>query len=471
MRFLRCIALCSAAFALAGSASLARAQQPPKPPAAPAAPAPAPAAAPAPAPAAAAPVAAPAAPMPAELAPAPALAPPPATVPAPAPAPAPALFRPYAWIKPTIIVASDSLESFSQPNASAATAAGNPVLSALRGEAHTTFQVAQSRFGFWFNEKAPVRGQLEFDLIDFTKSSPTVAAVPRVRIAKVEWQLSDSLLLLAGQDWDLFQPINPHTFDIVSVAFQAGNTAFMRQQAKFLYNAGSVELGAAVGLAGINNAARANIPEYGRLPTLGLRAALSLGTGGRVGLSAIGTEWRFAPDQPNERKAFAGGLGVFGDVTPFEHFNLRFEAYGGRNLGNLGTLSLATGSAAEDLDEGGVFVSAKYNLSEAHAVYVLGGAAQVLNDGDVLPSYAYPATVTAGDMPATSLATLAGTGAGISENFLARLGYEYRYDKTIAFVLEGFAFQSKHELNQDFDSRFDDDRNALGGELGLMFTL
>jgi hypothetical protein len=405
-------------------------------------------------------------------------APPPATPatpyaaePAPAPAPAPPIIRPYAWIKPTVVFSGSPVESFGQPNMSAVTAAGNPVLTAINDEAAMTFQVAQSRLGFWFNEKAPVRGQFELDFIDFTKSSPTVGALPRLRIAKVEWALSDSTVLMAGQDWDLFAPVNPYTVDIVAVAFQAGNTAFMRQQAKLIWHNESLEVGGAIGLAGINNAAKAQIPEYSRMPTFAGRAAVLFGAAGRIGVSAIATSWRFAPDTPTERKALAGAAGLYGDVTPAERFNIRFEAYYGQNFGNLGALSLGTGRAAEDIKEVGGFLSAKYGFTDAHALYMLAGAAKVLNDEDVVPSYAYAPVAMGAPAPAESTATVAGTGAGMTSNLTARLGYEYRYDKTIAVMAEGFAFKSQHVLDATFDADIDDSRTALGAELGLFFTL
>jgi hypothetical protein len=354
---------------------------------------------------------------------------------------------------------------------SAVTAAGNPVLAAINDEAAMTFQVAQSRLGFWFNEKAPIRGQFELDFIDFTKSSPTVGALPRLRIAKVEWALSDSTVLMAGQDWDLFAPINPYTVDIVAVAFQAGNTAFMRQQAKLIWHNESLEVGGAIGLAGINNAAKAQIPEYSRMPTFAGRAAVLFGAAGRIGVSAIATSWRFAPDTPGERKALAGAAGLYGDVTPAERFNIRFEAYYGQNFGNLGALSLGTGNALEDIKEVGGFLSAKYGFTDAHALYMLAGAAKVLNEEDVVPSYAYAPVAMGAPAPAESTATVAGTGAGMTSNLTARLGYEYRYDKTIAVMAEGYAFKSQHVLNPMFDADIDDSRTALGAELGLFFTL
>jgi hypothetical protein len=387
------------------------------------------------------------------------------------PAPAPPIIRPYAWIKPTIVISGSPVESFGQPNASAVTAAGNPVLAAVQDEASATFQVAQSRLGFWFNEKAPIRGQFELDFIDFTKSSPTTGALPRLRIAKVEWAFNDSTVLIAGQDWDLFAPVNPFTVDIVAVAFQAGNTAFMRQQAKLIWHNESLELGGAIGLAGINNAAKALVPEYSRIPTLAGRAAVLFGAAGRIGVSAIATSWRFAPDTPTERKALAGAVGLYGDVTPAERFNLRFEAYYGQNFGNLGSLSLGTGRAAEDIKEVGGFLSAKYGFTDAHALYMLAGGAKVLNDEDVVPSYAYAPVAMGAPAPLESSATVAGTGAGMTSNLTARLGYEYRYDKTIAVMAEGFAFKSQHVLDPVYDADIDDSRTALGAEIGLFFTL
>ena len=393
------------------------------------------------------------------------------TAPAPA-APEAPVIRPYAWIKPTVIFTASPVESFSQPNSTAGTAAANPVLAPFGGdEAGWTFQVGQSRLGFWFNDKGAVRGQFEFDFLDFTKSSPTTGAVPRLRIAKIEWNFSDSLQLQAGQDWDLFQPVNPLSFDIVSVAYQAGNTAFMRQQVKLIYLTPSLEVGGAVGLASSSNATRALLPDYNPYPTIAARAALRLGEkgAGRLGISAIATSWRFAPDAPNERRALAAGLGAYGDMT-FAGMNLRFEAYYGQNLANLGTLSLGQGNATDDIKEIGATASLKLPLSEVHALYVLGGTARILNDEDVVPSYSYPA-VDGGGVPAESTATLAGTGPGMVWNHTARLGYEYRYDKNLAFVIEGFMFHSKHVLNQQFDADLDDVQTAFGSEVGLSFTL
>jgi hypothetical protein len=90
------------------------------------------------------------------------------------------------------------------------------------------------------------------------------------------------------------------------------------------------------------------------------------------------------------------------------------------------------------------------------------GIAQVLNDENVVASYA---------IPAMGVAAVAGTGPGMTSNLTARLGYEYRFDKSVAVMAEGFAFQSEHVLAPEEAMTIDGDVTALGAELGIFFTL
>ncbi len=49
-----------------------------------------------------------------------------------------------------------------------------------------SFQVAQSRLGLLI-ENGRVAAHFEFDFIDFSKASPTTQAVPRLRIANLDY--------------------------------------------------------------------------------------------------------------------------------------------------------------------------------------------------------------------------------------------------------------------------------------------
>lgn len=347
------------------------------------------------------------------------------------------LFRPYGLIKPSVIFASSALESYSQPNSSAPTAAANPIMATAVDADRLTFQVAQSRLGLHFNEKGALRGQIELDFIDFSKASPTVASLPRLRILKVDWAINDSWLLSAGQDWDLHAPLNPHGANLVGGQFLSGNSAFMRQQVKAFYKADDFELGAALGLAAANAGAKEGNIELGSVPTGAVRAQWLSSAGNRVGISAIATSLRFDAADGAEERRLAGSAALFSELTT-GRTNARVEAYFGRNAANLGLLALGTGFAGHDIDEWGGFVSVRQGFSEQHFATARAGIARVIDMADVRPSYTYAAGAT--------VATAAGTGSGIRGNASVALGYEYRPLKPLGLVLEGTYFRTDHQL-------------------------
>jgi len=377
-------------------------------------------------------------------------------------------FRPYGTIKPTVMPSSAAVESFSQPNASAITAAGNPVLANSPDHARLTFQVAQSRLGLWVNEKGRVRGHVEIDFIDFSKASPTVASLPRLRIAALEWQPLDALTLAAGQDWDLHAPLNAHGSNMVGTNFLSGNTGFMRQQVKVLGKLGDFELGGAVGMEGVNATAKDAAFELSDVPTFALRVQYGLGAHGKVGVSGLATSLILGLGTPTERRTFAGAAAVFADLT-FAKTNVRFEANLGRNESNIGMLGLGFGGA-KDLDEWGGFVSIRQGLTEMHALYAHAGLARVLNRSDVKPSYGYATLPADGSPPPMSSAALTTTGPGMMSNVGVTLGYELRVHKNLAFLFEGFYFHSEHVLQAVDAARVSGDREAFGGELAGLLT-
>lgn len=416
------------------------------------------------------------------------------TPPAPAPVPAPAAalpaapdagappltaqgvldvvtawIRPYAIIKPTIIVSSGAVESYSQPNATAITAAGNPVLANLPNEARLTFQVAQSRAGLWLNEKGSVRGRLEIDFIDFTKATPTVASLPRLRLAYLEWQPSEAFTLLAGQDWDLHAPVQPHGANMVGARFLSGNAGFMRQQVKAIGKVGVFELAAAVGMEGVNAAAKDSAFELSLVPTFAVRGSWLVGKGGRIGVSGLGTALRLAPGSATERRTFAGGGSAFADFT-LGTTNVRGEVNVGQNMANLGLLTLGFGVGANDVTEWGGFFSVRHGITPMHFVYVNAGLMRVINRDAVTSSYSYASMPADGSPPAMKDAALAGTGPGMVHNGGATLGYELKLTKNLSFILEGFFLYSEHKLLAVDQARVSGTRMAGGSELSVFVS-
>ncbi|MBC7794173.1 MAG: hypothetical protein H7Z43_10735, partial [Clostridia bacterium] len=350
----------------------------------------------------------------------------------------------------------------------AITAAANPRLSTLSDEARLTFQVAQSRFGLWFGEGKPVRGLIEIDFIDFTKASPTVQAVPRLRIAKVEVDLLDNkLLLIAGQDWDLYQPVNHHGINIVGGAFLNGNTGFMRQQIKLIYNNGKIEAGAAVGLQGINATPRDAGIELSRFPSFAARMAYVPNAKSRIGMSAIASDFKFFNAAFTEsRRAFSGSAGIYGNLAISPSTNLRWEGYIARNAQNFGMLALGSGDILHDIDEAGGFLSIRQELvNEMNWLFAYAGIAHVMNDGVVNPGYNATTSATGAVTYAAS-----GQGFGIKQNMTGHLGYEYRPYPSLAFLVEGFFYRTNHKLIGADVGVISGGRKAAGAEVGATYT-
>lgn len=377
------------------------------------------------------------------------------------------LIRFYGIIRPVVTFSGGALESFSNPNASAPTAAANPVLANLADEARLTLQVAQTRFGFWINEPGDLRGHLEFDFIDFGKASPTVQALLRLRIATVEWSPAKTFTIAAGQDWDLPMPINPFGLNLVGAHFLAGNTGFMRQQIKALYKpANALELGFALGLQAPNASPKDAAVELARVPTFALRVTVLLGDLGRIGVGGIATQLRLSPGAM-QRRTFAGEANIFGELTPTATTTLRFEAYLGSNAANLGVLALGQGRLAQDVAEAGGFLSLRQGLMANHAVYATYGTAHALDPDDIVPSYSYPDMA----MPTFSSATSAGTGPGIRWNQVARIGYEWKPLKPLAIAVEGFWYNTSHALLNSDRNRVDSSKpHVFGADLGMAYS-
>lgn len=388
--------------------------------------------------------------------------------------------RVYGVVNARVVASSAAVDSFSQPNGSAITAAGDPVVSNVPGDARLTFQAAQSRFGLWVGEGSPLRARLEFDFIDFTKASPTVQALPRLRIATLEYSPTPALTITAGQDWDLVQPLNPHGINLVGAAFQAGNTGFMRQQFRAFYKLDALELAVALGLQNNNATAKDGAVELDFFPTFAARAQYALGQHGRVGVSALGTAILFNPG-PSAIRTFAGLGGVYANLR-FASLDLRVEAYAAQNAANLFLLGLSQGRAvavagqtgafeARDLREVGGFASAKVDLVDARlAGYATLGGAAILNPDDVVPSYGYAGTIDAANPPALSTATLAGAGPGMKWNVTGRVGLELKLLDGFSFLAEGFWHRSFFALVAVDQSRVKGVAQALGVETGFLYT-
>lgn len=332
----------------------------------------------------------------------------------------------YGFILPNIIGSTSNLESFSQPNMSAFTAAGNPLLATSAGRSRATFQVAQSRLGLLMGSKQSVQGRLEVDFVDFTKASPTTTALPRLRRATVEYHPDEHNLIVMGQDWDLFSMLHPLDYNFVGHFFEAGSAGFMRQQLTWIHTTTDMELAGSIGLQSANpNTPDSNI-ELSKFPAFVLRGAYLFGERSRVGLAGIAS--RLLVDRVTDQTLPAYGVKAFSELILADgDLDIRVEVYSGRNLSNLGTLTLGYGSALSDVAEVGGWLTGRYGLTPRAGIFGGFGAAKVLNPSRMLPSYT---------LSPAGVYSLAGTGPGIERNWTARIGAEYKPEPLLSIFTE-----------------------------------
>ncbi len=342
----------------------------------------------------------------------------------------------YGFVKASAMYSTQGLASFNNINMSAPTSAAGK-LSSRPQDRRSRFgtQTQQSRIGFNLKKGDNLTAKLEFDFIDFNKSSPTTQMVPRVRIAAVTYAWENQKIVI-GQDWDLFSPTTSYTFDYVGLFFGAGNTGFMRQQLQYLNTQGDWELGAAVGMAGNNPGTSDSNLETAKSPSYSARVSHKLGPKGRVGLSAIYARLKY--EQPGENGTVHdsyGGNAFFENV--WEKFEIKSEAYYGKNMNNIGTLAIGKGTSTSDVKEYGANVTGYYRIIDRHALFGGVGTARVDNRAQLTPL-------------AISATTSTITQPGIRGNFLARVGWDFKVTDDLSWMAElsRYETQSKIGLSQ-----------------------
>ncbi|MCB9653886.1 MAG: hypothetical protein H6729_07145 [Deltaproteobacteria bacterium] len=394
-------------------------------------------------------------------APAPAAAPAPVAAPAPAPAPAPEapLVKFYGFIKPALVV-SNGVESFGQPNSNSVTAAAHPVAFADNNKIAYSAQVMQSRFGIVVGTGLPVTGKVEIDFADFAQATPTTQIRPRLRVAYVEWAASPTTKVGLGQNWDLFSPLNPNTYNLPGALLGGGgNSAFQRHQLWVISMLGNMELGLAVGMSNANTGSTFNTVNRKNTPTVALRAAYKTADL-YAGVSFIGALLEYAgvkDGAPDTKKQASIMANIFAQKA-LGKGNVKFEAYIGNNGQNIGLLTLSAGRYDKDISEVGGFVSVAHPAGPVvpHASL---GIAKILNTDDIGLGYSVTDTgVSRGSYL-----------SGVEYNMFLDFGVKYPISK-VALYLDGFVIATRHKLTPTDRETYNSRAIAGGGEVGMLFA-
>jgi hypothetical protein len=343
------------------------------------------------------------------------------------------LLKWHGFVLPFYSLATSGVETFSNPNEGAVTAAANPAMQGGNiGAARSSFQVAQSRLGVTITPATDLSALLEMDFIDFTKASPTTQAYPRLRRAFITYNISSTFKVNFGQDWDITSPMMPFTYNYVGHFFEAGDIGFMRHQVQGIWTNGSWETAAAIGLPQANSTFAEGNTELSILPTFALRETFK-NEDFSLGASALVTSLRVSGTD----RVLSGAVTAFAGYTgPVE---LRSEAYFGRNTQNLGMLGLSfcnATNAANCPTEAGMYVSAKKKFGVASAFVSVGGAAILSDATSILASY----------NPVTLGLSSPGTGPGIESNWTAHIGGDYKIAEGAVLWAEMSYWNTRHHL-------------------------
>ncbi len=334
----------------------------------------------------------------------------------------------YGFIKASSMYADSALASYNNINLSAPTHAA-PETRPQDKTSRMGFQTAQSRFGVNMKKGDNLSAKLEFDLIDFNKSSPTTQMNPRVRIAAVTYAW-DNKKVVVGQDWDMFSPVTSFTFDYVGLFFNAGNTGFMRQQVQYLQTHGEWELGGALGMAGNNPGVTDGNLETAKSPTYAVRLTRKL-ENGRVGISGIYARLKYEATGENgtTHDSYAGNAfyeQILGALS------IKSEAYYGQNLNNIGTLAIGKGTQTSDVKEFGGTLTGSYKLTETNSVFGGVGLARIDNKATLTPFVLGTTNVI--------------TSPGIASNLLSRVGWEHKITPDFSWITEFSRYETKAKI-------------------------
>lgn len=332
----------------------------------------------------------------------------------------------YGFVKASAIYADKALGSYNNINLSAPTHA----VARTRSDdkfSRMSFQTQQSRVGFNLKKGTDTTAKMEFDFIDFSKSSPTTQMNPRVRILSVTHNWGNNRVII-GQDWDMFSPVTTFTFDYVGLYFMAGNTGFMRQQAQFIHTLGDWELGAALGLAGNNPGVVDADLELGKAPTYAVRLTRKLPQG-QMGLSGIYSRLRYVTTNKTHHETY--GLNAFYEKA-YDRLTVKSEAYYGQNMANIGTLAIGKGTDEKNVRELGATLTANFKVIDRHFLFGGAGIAKVTNISEVAP-FALSATNTI-------------STPGVLENILTRVGWDYRVTDDLSWITEVSRYQTISKL-------------------------
>ncbi|CAN5505114.1 hypothetical protein BH10BDE1_BH10BDE1_12860 [soil metagenome] len=247
---------------------------------------------------------------------------------------------------------------------------GQPLREASRGQ----LSMKQSRFGINVDNESKLKGKFEFDLDG--EANNTVGAVTsstgflRVRQANISYKVSDEGTLTIGKKWDIFSPLQPHSYQMTMIQWWSGNTGFLTDGIDYLHKMEHMSFAAELKNAGGNPANAAdNTTVKLSLPIATVRGDYSF-SDQLIGLSYMYGKLNYSRQDVtapfDTQDANVNALNVYWNGK-FGATDVVAEYYTGINVGagvvgGLSQPSLAQATANRTDDESGFYVSGKHQF-------------------------------------------------------------------------------------------------------------
>lgn len=258
--------------------------------------------------------------------------------------------KPYGFVKGDMYFAIGSVQSWGQSAITCASVATGGDTNA------TSFTAQHSRFGLKGSGavgNVTMGGVVE---LDFFVVASNANAKPRMRLAYAWCKPVNGFEIRAGQQWDLFSPLNPSTNNTNANLWYDGNYGFRRPQLTLQY---SPDLGAVTPMIQISageatkEESNLGVDNLSTIPMIQGRLSLSFLENMQIGVATIYATYGIDRDYSTN--------GVSVDLNlPFHNlFALKAEYAYGNNLNNANLFTIGgNGNARTDVSTSGFWVQA-----------------------------------------------------------------------------------------------------------------
>ncbi len=262
----------------------------------------------------------------------------------------------FGFIKADFVHSDRAMLSFGRENLTAPNQAKRIVQNDDR-EPRSLFSMRETSIGFNPKFGKNLESVIQFDLMDINKGNGGPASNPRIVQAYIEYKFSSKLELFAGQKWDIFSPLYPDTYNIISGLLGSGNIGWFREQIGLKHSlTEKLNLRYSLGNPNINiNPNVQNNIERSKYPTFAFQFEYLPSDKTKIYVSGIyASLLHYDPNDGarylnrnydsfniNEKKVYLDSQGLsFGWLRKFtSNLELKSEFHFGKNMDNLSLLA------------------------------------------------------------------------------------------------------------------------------------